>query len=180
MKKALFTVLFVALLQVPAFARDTKIGVLNMEAYSLQSEPGKYVQQQMKQVLDPKINEIKRLQDALNQMKEDYIKQSSAFSLDVQNSKKLELKRKARDLEDMKIEFTRFAKTEEARITKPAQDLMEKVAKRYAADNNYDLVLEQRMSGILYFNEQALDITPACIEAVDKAWKAQGGAAGLK
>ena len=175
MKKVLFAILLVALLHVPAMAQDLKIGVLNMEAYSLQSDPGKYVQQQMKQKLEPKVNEIKRLEEELNRLKEDFVKQSSAFSLDVQNAKKLELKRKARDLEDMKIEFSRFAKTEEAKITKPVQDLMEKVAKDYAAANNYDLVLERRMSGILFLNEKALDITPAVIEEVNKAWKAQGG-----
>ena len=174
MRKMLATALFLLfVLQVPAFAQNIKIGVLDMEKFSRESLAGKQVAEKMKGMLEPKLKEIQRLEEDFNRLKEDYIKQSSAYSLEVQNAKKLELKRKGRDIEDMKLEFQRYAKAEEQKLTKPVQELMQKVAEEYAEKNDYDLVLEMRVSGVLFINEEKLDITEELIQALDAAWKAQ-------
>lgn len=174
MRKVFATALFLLfVLQVPALAEDIRIGVLDMEKFSSKSLAGQQIAEQMKTTLEPKVKEIQRLEEDFNRIKEDYIKQSSAYSLEVQNAKKLELKRKGRDIEDMKLEFQRFAKAEEQRLTQPVQALMQKVAEEYAEQNDYDLVLEMRVSGILFINEEKLDITDELIKALDAAWKAQ-------
>lgn len=174
MKKVFVTLLLLLFaLQVPAWAQDVKIGVLDMEKFSKQSDAGQEVAQQMKAKLEPKLKEIQRLQEEYNRLKEDYIKQSSAYSLEVQNAKKLELKRKGRDIEDMKLEFQRFAKAEEQKLTQPVQEMMQKVAEEYAEANDYDLVLEMRVSGVLFINEEKLDITDELIQEMNKAWKAR-------
>jgi outer membrane protein len=174
MKKVLASALFLLFaLQVPAMAQDIKIGVLDMEKYSRESLAGQEVAAQMKTTLEPKVKEIQRVDEEFNRLKEDYIKQSSAYSLEVQNAKKLELKRKGRDIEDMKLEFQRFAKAEEERLTKPVQELMQKVAEEFAKENGYDLLLEMRVSGVLFLNEEKLDITDELVKALDEAWKAR-------
>ncbi len=174
MKKVLASALFLLfVLQVPAMAQDIKIGVLDMEKYSRESLAGQEVAAQMKTTLEPKVKEIQRVDEEFNRLKEDYIKQSSAYSLEVQNAKKLELKRKGRDIEDMKLEFQRFAKAEEERLTKPVQELMQKVAEEFAKENGYDLLLEMRVSGVLFINEEKLDITDELVKALDAAWNAR-------
>jgi outer membrane protein len=174
MKKVLASALFLLfVLQVPAMAQDIKIGVLDMEKYSRESLAGQEVAAQMKTTLEPKVKEIQRVDEEFNRLKEDYIKQSSAYSLEVQNAKKLELKRKGRDIEDMKLEFQRFAKAEEERLTKPVQELMQKVAEEFAKENGYDLLLEMRVSGVLFINEEKLDITDELVKALDEAWNAR-------
>lgn len=174
MRKVFATAMFLLfVLQVPAFAQDLKIGVVDMERYSKTSLAGQHVAEEMKKALEPKVTELKRLQEELNQLKEDYMKQSSAYSLEVQNAKKLEIKRKTRDLEDMSLEYQRVAKAEEQKLTKPINELMVKVSEDWAKENGYDLILEIRYSGVVYINAEKLDVTDELIKAFDSAWKAQ-------
>ena len=50
---------------------------------------------------------------------------------------------------------------------------MQKVAEEFAKENGYDLLLEMRVSGVLFINEEKLDITDELVKALDEAWKAR-------
>ncbi|MEF2146208.1 MAG: OmpH family outer membrane protein [Desulfovibrionaceae bacterium] len=174
MRKVLFLAVALAMvLQVPAFAADLKLAVIHMERLKKASEPGKYITGELKKKLDPMVKERQRLENELKQLSEDFKNKSAAYSLDTKREKELELKRKYRDLEDLRRDIQQKAVAEDKTLSEPVLEMMQQVAEKYIEEQNYDLVLEYQQSGILYLGK-ALDITDELIKRVNQAWKAKG------
>lgn len=174
MRKVLFLAVIMALvLQVPAFAADLKVAVIHMERLKKTSEPGKQIAAELKKKLDPMVRERQRMEDELKQLSEEFKNKSAAYSLDTKREKELELKRRYRDLEDMRRDLQQKAMSEDKALSVPVLEMMQKVAEQYIESNKYDLVFEFQQSGLLYLDKK-LDITDALIQEVNKTWKAQG------
>lgn len=174
MKKVMFlAVLMVIALQAPVFAADLKVAVINMERLKKTSEPGKYVADQLKTKLEPMIKERERLENELKQLSEDFKNKSAAYSLDTKREKELELKRKYRDLEDLRRDLQQKAIAEDKTLSAPVLEMMQKVAEKYIEAHGFTLVFEFQQSGLLYL-DKSLDITADLIADVNKAWKEQG------
>jgi outer membrane protein len=174
MKKVLFlAMIFAMVLQAPAFAADLKVAVIHMERLKKTSEPGKHIAEELKKKLDPMVQERQRLENELRQLSEEFKNKSAAYSLDTKREKELELKRKFRDLEDLRRDLQQKAIAEDKAMSAPVLELMQQTAEKYIETHGYDLVFEFQQSGLLYLDKE-LDITEPLIEEVNQAWKAQG------
>lgn len=174
MKKVLFlAMIFAIVLQAPAFAADLKVAVIHMERLKKTSEPGKYIAEELKKKLDPMVKERQQLEEELKRLSEEFKNKSAAYSLDTKREKELELKRKFRDLEDLRRDLQQKAIAEDKTMSAPVLELMQQTAQKYIEEHGYDLVFEFQQSGLLYL-DKGLDITEPLIEEVNKAWKAQG------
>ncbi|MGE4293588.1 MAG: OmpH family outer membrane protein [Desulfovibrio sp.] len=174
MKKALFFAVILALvLQAPAFAADLKVAVIHMERLKKTSEPGKQIAAQLKTKLDPMVRERQRLENELKQLSEEFKNKSAAYSLDTKREKELELKRKYRDLEDLRRDLQQKAMAEDKALSAPVLEMMQNIAEKYIESKGFELVFEFQQSGLLYL-DKSLDITDDLIQEVNKAWKAQG------
>lgn len=171
MKKVLIAVLM-AMLLVPclSYAADMKIAIVDMEILYKNSEPGKHVRAELQKRLEPMHKELERLKTELKRLTEEFKNQAAAYSLDTKRAKELEIKRKYRDLEDMDRAYKQKALTDEKTISEPVKQMMEDTIQKYIDKNGYNLVLEAKMAGVMYMDEN-FNITGQLVQEVNQVWK---------
>lgn len=159
-----------------AFAADLKIGVVDLGEVLKQSDAGGKAFAQIKAQFEKMGKDLERKKAEIEKMGKELQKQRMVLSLEAKQDKEIELKRQARDYEDMAVEYQRRMKADQEKLTEPIFKLLQEVVTDYCTKGKFDLVLERapRGSGVIYA-AKTLDITPQITAELNKAWKAKGG-----
>jgi len=108
------------------------------------------------------------MQRELLELKKELDKQAMMLSMDAQEDKKKIIERKDRELryliKDLNEEMVRAQGKEKQRIFKA----LEKIIKKMGSEENYDLIMEKQVGGVLYWSK-SIDITDQIIKIYDQA-----------
>lgn len=140
----------------------TKVGVLNVQKVMTESKAGaaafsklKDEGQKMKEALDKKISEFKRLQQ-----------ESMITSGDKHKEILKNLKNMKADIEGDQQKYARQMRELEIQTLKPIQSRVFELVKEEGEKGRYTLIVEGREAGVMY-HEDSIDITEKIIKRYD-------------
>lgn len=156
------TVVLLVLLSASFSFAAMKLGVVHFKNALTQSKAGKAAFDKLqgegekrKKLLDNKISEFKRLQQesmiAGGDKHKEIIDRLRDLKLDIEEDQK----KYAREMQELELE-----------VLKPVRERIIELVQAEGKKGGYTLVLENRESGTLYFNE-AIDLTPTIIKRYD-------------
>jgi outer membrane protein len=172
MKKILLFV-FVAMFAVTSISfAESKIAVVDMQKALETCDAGKASLEKIKNNYKIKQSEIQVRQQKLQKMQEELNNQSSLLSEDARQAKLEEYQKEL-------VNLKRFVQDSNAELKKKEKDAVSKISRQLAKvvrslgkELKYDLVLEARTSGAIYFSEK-VDITNMVIDRYNKEWNAK-------
>lgn len=163
----------ISLLAVPAYAKEMKIGIIDMQKALNESGEGKIVLEKMKEKLLKEQDILAKKKDELKKMEDEL--QSQGFMMDEakRNKKDQTLRKLTREFEryreDKQAEFMAEQRDATARIYKDILTVLNK----YAKEKSFTLILEKGQQtpgvpGSLIFHDNSLDITNEIISIYNK------------
>jgi outer membrane protein len=170
MKKAacvLAIICAVMMVSAGAFAAETKFAVIDLQKVLELSDAGIKAQKDMATKIDAAGNEVERKGEALLKMKEELENEAALLSAEAYADKVrayeneyLEFQRK---YEDYEYELYLM----ESELINTVMDEVVKLIAEMGQEEGYTLVLESRVSGVLYADD-SIDITDEVIDALNK------------
>jgi outer membrane protein len=161
----------VMLLAAGATAQAMKIGVIDVKEVMQKSDPGQEAQSDLKGEFDKLKKDLEERQAEIQEMKADMEKQALALSDEAKQMKQMEFQRKVRELQDMNMAYKRRMQMREKKALDPVLDMLAEVVEKYGKNNDYDILLDRNNSGVVYFDENAVEVTSEIIVEMNKAWK---------
>jgi len=141
-----------------AGAADFKIGVVDSADILGKSTEGKRIQDSLKRKSDELGRDLQRQDKEIGRMVEEFRKQAAVMKEDAKKKRQEELNRKAsefqRRVQDADKQLAQLEQKEKEPLLRKLQQAVDTVAK----DNKLDLVLDKRLSGLLFYNP-SMDIT---------------------
>ena len=150
---------------------ETKIATFNPIAVMEQAEPSKKAIADLKATSDPIAKDLERRKNELEKMAEDLQKQRMVLSQEARQDKELEMKRKARDLEDAMTEFQRKFQADRNRLNQPVAKILDEVIKDYCKKNALTVLLIVGPQSPVMWSDESVDVTQQIIQEVNKAAK---------
>lgn len=160
----------IAVAQTPAPAAPFKVGIINAQAALMGTKDGQKAQQEMEQKLGPKYTALQKLsadiQDKQKRLEQGGNTLLAASKTELQNS----IAKETRDLQRDQQDFQDEQQKEEGLVLADLETKMQGVIKQYAVDNGFSLILNlaTEQNPIVWASD-GIEITPAIIEAYDKA-----------
>jgi outer membrane protein len=146
----------------------TKVGLVDLQRCLQESKEGEKVFKLLKKKKDDFQRRIDTMQRELLELKKELDKQAMMLSMDAQEDKKRIIERKDRELryliKDLNEEMVRAQGKEKKRIFQA----LEKIIKKMGSEENYDLIMEKQVGGVLYWSK-SIDITDQIIKIYDQA-----------
>ena len=166
-KAGLATLMLVASLQ-PAFAQETKIGVVNLQ-FIVQSAPQtKAVMDALREEFAPREREIVAKQKELEDMTAKAQKDAAVMGETERRNAEKDLRDLQRDLQRLGQEYQEDLNLRQNEELGALQRTLVKEVQDYAAAQGYDLIVGD---GVLYVSS-AVNITEAVLEAVTANYQA--------
>jgi outer membrane protein len=141
-----------------AGAANLKIGVVDSSDILGKSPEGKKIQDLLKRKSDELGRDLQRQDKEIGRMVEDFRKQASVMKEEAKKKRQAELSKRAsefqRRVQDADKQLAQMEQKEKEPLLRKLQQAVNSVAQ----ENNLDLVLDRRVSGLLFFNP-SLDIT---------------------
>ena len=153
---------------------ETKIATFNPIMVMEQAEPSKKALADLKAASDPIAKDLERRKNELEKMAEDLQKQRMVLSQEARQDKELEMKRKARDLEDAMTEFQRKFQADRNRLNQPVAKVLEEVIKDFCKKNAISALLIVGPQSPVMWSDESVDVTAQIVQEVNKAAKAKG------
>ncbi len=145
-----------------------KIGVIDMRKVLSTSTAGKKAQGVIEQKMKTLRADFKKDEDELIAIQKDMEKKGSAWSDAVKKEKAAEFQKKRRDLAIKQEAANQEMRKLQEEQVKPLQGKVLEVAKKVAADEDYDIILPRE---VLIVAPDKADITDKVIEEVNKVMK---------
>ncbi|WP_031386082.1 OmpH family outer membrane protein [Desulfonatronum thiodismutans] len=155
----------------PAWAQ-VKVGILDMQAIIAESVPGQEAMNELRTRFESMRTELDAQNEAIGKLRDELQRQSMVLSQEAQQDKELEYRRKVRDFQDQFQSFQMKMKGEEDRLSEPILELLINVINTYGRQNNFTMIIDGNASGLVYADE-AVIITDAVKEELNKAWRAR-------
>ncbi len=168
---AFLTIVFGVFLFKDVYAKSTcKIGVIDVKKVINESEYGKEVMKKLQQKYNELSAKIQKKAKELRALKEEIEKKSSLWSDEVKEKKKSEYQKMLRELKSMQEDAQYEMKEYEKKMLDPVFKELEKVLKKFAKSEKYDLILEKNQPGIYYISSK-VDITKKIIELFNRHYE---------
>jgi outer membrane protein len=146
------------LMPLAAGAADFKIGVVDSSDILGKSADGKKIQDILKRKSDELGRDLQKQDQEIGRMVEDFRKQATLMKEEAKKKRQEELSKRAsefqRRVQDADKQLAQLEQKEKEPLLKKLQDAVNAVAQ----EEKLDLVLDRRLSGLLFFNNK-LDIT---------------------
>jgi outer membrane protein len=167
MRKILAAVIAVMFVAVPSTFAQLKVGVINSEVIFARFEGTKTAQEKFNKEVAKWEQEASKRQKDLQALKDQLDKQSLLLSAERKKELMDSLQNKYASYQQFLQE--KFGQKGEAlskneELTKPIVDKITKILDKIAKDENYDLIMDARAGGVLYYkpafdlNERVLDL----------------------
>ena len=158
------------LLQDASAAGETKIGVVDIQRLQTESREFEKVREKLKQKSEELKAKLKKENDDLAKIEEEYAKQSMMLSLDAKETKRKELEKKKRHYKFLFEEYSLELKEAELAATRTVGMKIKEVAGAIARKKGCHLIMEKGMPGLIFFDE-SLDLTDEIIKTFDRTKK---------
>jgi outer membrane protein len=168
MKTALVSMFFVLFAFVNLQAADaSKIGLVDFQKILDNSTAGKAAQLEINKKGEAMESEIKKMGEEVESLKNNLEREALVMSREAREEKERELRIKISDFRDLQTRHMQTFKEAERELVQKIQVEVMDLLKEIGAKGNYQLILERRESGALYFLD-SMDLTDQIIEAYNK------------
>jgi len=166
MKKKVFMLVMVAVFGLTLLA-EVKIGVVN-PAYVLENtNKGKRILEELKELTEGKQKQMNRLQNEIKNLREDLQKPLNEAT---KEEKSILLQKKQTELQRFVKDSQSEIQMRQQRSMVPYQQEIMPLIQEYCEKNNFTLVLDVSGAGVAYFDE-AIDISPDIVKLVNEKIK---------
>ena len=152
----------------PTYAKIV-FGKVNIQQIITTVKQGKNVRAKLQGVFDSKQKVIKSEQEKIKKMQEDYQKQKTIMSADVQRKKEQEMQRAMMQLQQKTVGYQREIQEMEAKLKKPILERVKKVVETVSKQNKVDVVFEVSMTPIVYAKSE-VDLTKKVIKLYNQKY----------
>ena len=153
----------------PVWAKDLKIGVVDIQTVMEESVPGEAALKELKSSFDEMKAELDKHKEDVMKLRQEIQKQSLVLSQEAQIDKETEYKQKVREFQGLQQSYQKKMGIKEKKLTEPILDELKKVIDAYGKKYEYTLILDKKNSGAVY-HDASVDITKNVIEELNKAW----------
>jgi outer membrane protein len=168
MKIVLVSMFFVLFAFVNLQAADaSKIGLVDFQKILDNSTAGKAAQAEINKKGEAMESEIKKMGEEVESLKNNLEREALVMSREAREEKERELRMKIGDFRDLQARHVQTFKEAERELVQKIQVEVMDLLKEIGAKGNYQLILERRESGSLYFLD-SMDLTDQIIEAYNK------------
>ncbi|MAF76607.1 MAG: hypothetical protein CME63_13735 [Halobacteriovoraceae bacterium] len=156
----------IALLSLSFGAAAAKIAKVDVQKVLLSVKEGQKVRTTLKKKFDEKQEIIKKEEDKIKKLQEDYQKQSAVIDQKTKLKKEKEIQSRIMALQQKTMGFQKEIQNQENELKKPILEKVRKVIEKVSKDGNYDMVFEVTTSPI--YVKEVDDITSNVVKAYDK------------
>jgi outer membrane protein len=168
MKWALVSMVFILFAFVNLQAADaSKIGLVDFQKILDNSTAGKAAQAEINKKGEAMESEIRKMGEDVELLKNNLEREALVMSREAREEKERELRMKISDFRDLQARHVQTFKESERELVQKIQVEVMDLLKEIGAKGNYQLILERRESGALYFLD-SMDLTDQIIEAYNK------------
>mgnify|MGYP006278120207 CR=1 FL=1 len=151
-------------------AKDTKVGVVDLQKIMEKSEPGQKAIEKLQSEFTEKKSELDSRKAAIDELRSELQKQSMVLSQEAQEEKAAEYRQKVSEFRKLYQKHQRRMQQKEAELREPIIEMLVEIIREYGRENDYTLLMDKNNSGVI-FNDQAIEITDAILSEFNKAWK---------
>jgi len=151
-----------------AHAADMKIAVVSADEVLQNSDVGKRTMADLKAKVESKQQELKRQNDDLQHVGEDYQKKAVTLSPEAKSKAQADLEARQRKLMEDQQTFAQQMDQEQKRVMEPLFKVFEQVVADYAKKNSYSLILEKHTT---HYIAPGVDVTADITRDFDAAAK---------
>lgn len=145
-----------------------KIGFFDLQTVISTSNTGKKEEAELKKFVDKKQDSIKAMENELEKMKNELLKQGSVMNTSVRKEKETSFQRKQRDYQLLVEDSQRELQVRQQEMAQRMIPDIMKVVRNIAEKGKYTLILEIKVIPFSYFDKDA-DITKQVIDEYNKA-----------
>ena len=169
-KTLLLSCLLGMLLALPFQAQAARIAVIDLQAVLQESNPGKTAMEKLKSYQQDVRSDLQEQKQSLDQLKKELQQQSMMLSEEAKQDKKTQFQKQAQRFQSEYQQYQQRMQKKEEELREPIIDVLMNVIQDYGENNDLELILDKRNSGVMY-NEQSLEVTDAIIDKLNQAWE---------
>ena len=154
------------LLSTSGFA-GVKVGIVNIQKVIMTIKEGKNVMSTLEKSFKSKQAELKKQEEAIKKLQQDYQKQSLVLSDKAKATKENEIRMKIQDLQQKTMQYQKDIQKQEAELKKPILEKLKPIVDEVSQKEKVAMTFEISSSPIVYAEEK-VDITDEVIKAYDK------------
>ena len=147
-------------------AAAAKIAKVDVQKVLLTVDEGKKVRASLKKKFDEKQKIIKKEEDKIRKMQQDFQKQSLVMNDKAKLKKEKQIQQKIMELQQKTMGFQQEIQKEENNLKKPILEKVRKVIEEISKKGGYDMVFEVSTSPI--YVKEVTDITNQVVKAYNK------------
>ncbi len=170
MKKIIIALLAVLLLSAPAFA-EMKIAYVNLQKALNDSVAGAQAKSEIAAQAKEYETEFKIKQDAFLKLKNELEKQGALLSDNAKTEKIKDYQTQVANLQKFQNDARRTLRQEDEKRTKEILKELSAILQKFGKDGNYTMIMEKSEGGLIYVDDDVIDLTIPLIEAYDKSKK---------
>lgn len=164
MKNFILTIGIVIGLTAISTAQTQKIGYIDLQAVVRDSKAGKAAKVSFEKEFKTKRDIIEQKTRALENMKQDFIKNSSVMNETTRGQKAEQIDRNEKDLNRTREDFREALQKKDLELTQKILKDIEGIISKIGSDQGYTIIFERTEAGIIYGNPSA-DITGKVVQA---------------
>jgi outer membrane protein len=166
------TVLFIALLALPAFAvaDELKLGTVDMQKALQSVDAGKKAKSQLEKDFNAKKKELQTEEAAIKKMGEEFKKQSLVLSDEARAKKQGEIQERIMKFQELTQRSQSEIQQKEAELTQPIIGKLREIIADMAKKKSLTVVLEKNENTVL-FSQEKDDLTEELISTFNKQHK---------
>lgn len=164
MKNFILTIGIVIGLTAISSAQTQKIGYIDLQAVVRDSKAGKAAKVSFEKEFKTKRDIIEQKTRALENMKQDFIKNSSVMNETTRGQKAEQIDRNEKDLNRTREDFREALQKKDLELTQKILKDIEGIISKIGSDQGYTIIFERTEAGIIYGNPSA-DITGKVVQA---------------
>ncbi len=166
MRISIFALLLAILIPGLSYAQSTaKIGYIDLQRVILESKAGKTAKSAFEREFNQKATLIEQKKAALDQEKENFLKQSAVMDEEARLRKADELQRKEKDLNRTRDDYRDELQRRDLDLSKQILSQVVEIINNMGSSEGYEIIVEKSEGGILCC--KGADITDRVIKAFD-------------
>jgi outer membrane protein len=166
-----------AVLTAAPAAAELRIAVVDMQRALNECDAGKRAKDQVKAKFEKSQEDLKRQREDLDRRKEDYERKAAVLKEEERRNLEKDLETRTLEFKRKFEDFQRDLKRTDAELTSSIVEDLYGVVRDFGAKNTYSLVLEAS-SGVLLYNDEAVDVTDEIVKLYNASPRRGGGAGG--
>ena len=170
MKVLSVVILAVFVFSVPAYAKELKLGYVNLQRALMESDAGKAAREKLKKDAEVKETELTEQQTELKALNDDIEKKADVWNEETRRAKEIELRKKGQEFQDKYVQYEQELNLKEKETIEEIIKGLSVTVKDIARKDGYDYIFEKAAGGILVAPDGD-DLTDKVIESFDKSSK---------